>query len=149
MNKKLAHTILFIGNFLCLGVLWIGFHEFNHTLMDITSQPDSIRFGNRDGFFIVAIGYPLIYIFVVIEHFCPALIKKYRQILNYTAIVMVIILLAAGIFGSSWIRMRVKNAGYTYCRNASGISALSRTLVYTKNIKICEELVEEKRKHQK
>jgi uncharacterized membrane protein len=94
----------------------------------------------------VAIGYLLIYIGVIVEQFRPDLIKKYKQFLNYATITMVITLLAAGFIGSSWIKANVENAGYTYCHNASGISALSRTLVYTKNMDICEELVETERK---
>jgi uncharacterized membrane protein len=146
MNKKLAHTILFVGNILSVGVLWLGFHELNRISNEINLQQDSIRFANRTGFCIVAIGYLLIYIGVIVEQFRPDLIKKYKQFLNYATITMVITLLAAGFIGSSWIKANVENAGYTYCHNASGISALSRTLVYTKNMDICEELVETERK---
>ncbi len=116
--------------------------------MEITNQVDSISIGNRDGFFILAIGFPLIYIFIIIEHFRPDFINKYKSFMNQGAIVMVIALLFAGFIGSSWIKSKVENAGYFYCRNASGISALAKTLVYTKNIDICEELVASKRKNQ-
>ncbi len=109
--------------------------------MEINNRPDSIEFGSRDGFFIVGIGFPIIYIGLIIEQFNPALIKKYKQFLNYAAITLVVVLLGAGFWSSSLIKTKVEKAGYTYCRNASGISALARTLVYTKDMAICEKQV--------
>jgi hypothetical protein len=149
MNKKLAHIILFVGNFFCLGIFWMGLNDFNHTLSEINLQPDSISFGSRNGFFMVTIGFPLIYLGIMIEHFRPDWIKKYSSFCNYAAAGMIIILLAAGFIGSSWIRFKVENAGYVYCRNASGISALERTLVYTKTMDTCNELVEAKLKEKR
>jgi hypothetical protein len=144
MNKKLAHIILFVGNFFCIGIFWIGLRSFNHTLTEINLQPDSISFGSKNGFFIVPIIYVLIYLGIIIEHFRSALIEKYRIFLNYATAALLLLLIVGGFIGSSWIRSKVENAGYVYCRNASGISALERTLVYTKNTDICEELVETK-----
>jgi hypothetical protein len=146
MNKKLAHIILFVGNFFCLGIFWIGLSDFNHTLTQINLQPDSISIGSRNGFFIVPIIYILIYLGIITEHFRPALIEKYRKFMNYSTAALLIMVIIGGFIGSSWTRFKVENSGYVYCRNASGISALERTLVYTKNMDICEELVETKRK---
>jgi hypothetical protein len=47
---------------------------------------------------------------------------------------------------SSWMKSHAENSGYIYCRNVSGVSALARTLVYTKSMDICEELVASKQK---
>jgi hypothetical protein len=149
MNKKLAHTIAFLLDLLCLVGLWMGYDEFRRILLEINNQADMIQFGNRVGFFILAIGFPLIHLLSVIDFFWPSLPKKFNIVVNRALIIMVIALLGTGFFGSSWIKGRVENAGYIYCRNASGISALARTLVYTKNMDICEELVETKRKQQK
>lgn len=66
--------------------------------------------------------------------------------MNQGAIVMLIALFVAGFAGSYWIQSQVENAGYVYCRNASGVSALARTLVYTKYMDICEEFVESKKR---
>lgn len=86
------------------------------------------------------------HVLAVVEQFYADIVKTYNRVLNYCVIFLFFILIAAGFFGLYWIKARVENAGYTYCRNASGISALARTLVYTKKIDICEELVETKRK---
>ncbi|MCP3900467.1 MAG: hypothetical protein GY707_12215 [Desulfobacteraceae bacterium] len=92
MNKKLAHTILFLGNFFCFWGIWYGYHDFKHTLMEISKQVDSISIGSRDGFFIVAIGFPLIYLFIIIEHFRSDLLSKYKRFMNPGAIALVIVL---------------------------------------------------------
>ena len=140
MNKKLAHTILLVGTLACFAGLWFGYHDLKLTLREIASQPDSISFGNRDGFFIVALGFPIIHLLIVVEQFRPALVNKYKRFMNIGAIFMVISLLAAGFICSSWIESQVQKAGYIYCREASGISALAKSLVYAKNRDICADL---------
>jgi hypothetical protein len=83
----------------------------------------------------------------MIEHFRPDVIRKYKRLINSAVIAMVIVLLGAGFVGSSWIQHRVENAGYIYCQNACGSSMLAKSLVYTKDIKICENLAASKRKN--
>jgi hypothetical protein len=149
MNKKLSHTILFFGDFLSIGSLWIGYHIVTQVFIKITNQADMISYGNRVGFFIAGIGFPLLHLLVMIEHFRPEIIRKYKRFLNSAVIAMVILLLGAGFVGSSWIQYRVENAGYVYCNNASGSSMLAKSLVYTKNTKMCEDLATSKRKNLK
>ncbi len=149
MTRKNAITLLFFFDLLCFGGLWIGYHEFQRILVEIANQADMIKFGNRLGFFVLGLFLPLIHIFIIVEYFRPALIHKHERLMNLGAIFLLIALLSAGIISSYWIKSRVENAGYLYCRNASGISALARTLVYTKNMDICEEVLESKIKTQK
>ncbi len=146
MNKKLAHLIIIFFDLLCFLGLWFGYHEIQRTLMYITNQADIIEFGNRVGFFIVGLIVPFGHIIAIVEYFNPELIKTYNRLLNYSTIVTFIILFGSGFIGSSWIKSRVENADYIYCSNASGVSALAKTLVYTRSIDICEELVKSKRK---
>jgi hypothetical protein len=108
-----------------------------------------ISYGNRVGFFMVGIGFPLLHLLVMIEHFRPEVIQKYKRFLNSAVIAMVIILLGAGFVGSAWIQHRVENAGYVNCKKASGSSMLAKSLVYTKDMKICEDLAASKRKNLK
>ena len=149
MNKSLAHTILLIGDILCIWGLWIGYHSLIDVLSEINCQIDIINFGSKDGFFIAAAILPIAHMITIVEYFFPAYIKKHMKILNVSTIIALVFFIITGVYISSWLKFKVENTGYVYCRNASGISALARTLVYTKNIKICEELVEEKRKQQK
>lgn len=144
MNKKFAHSIILFFDLLSFLGLWYAYNEIQRILIEITNQADIIEFGNRDFFIILVLIVPVGHIIAIIEHYYPELIKIYNRLLNYGVIFTLIILLAAGFFGSFWIKSRVENVGYIYCHNASGISALARTLVYTKNRKICEELVEAK-----
>jgi hypothetical protein len=144
MNKKLAHTILFIGDISCFWGLWYGYHEFQRVFIESTNQADIIEFGNRVGFFIIGIILPIAHILSIIEHFNAELIRIHNKLLNYSAFIILFILLATGFIGSSWIKTQVENAGYIYCRNASGISALAKTLVYTKDMDICEKVAESK-----
>lgn len=146
MNKKLAHTIILLFDLLCLVGIWIGYNEFQRIISEVKSQADVIQFGNRVAFLIVGIMMPLIHIVGIIGYFWSDLQKKHQKPVNIGMVIVLIAILGTGIFGSSWIKAYVENAGYVYCHNASGISALARTLVYTKNMDICEELVETKRK---
>jgi hypothetical protein len=146
MDKKLSHTILFFGDLLSFGGLWLGYHIVTQVFIKITNQADMISYGNRVGFFIVGIGFPLLHLLVMIEHFRPKVIRKYKRLINSAVIAMVIALLGAGFVGSSWIQHQVKNAGYIYCQNASGSSTLAKSLVYTKDMRICEKLAASKRK---
>jgi hypothetical protein len=108
-----------------------------------------IRFSSRTGFLILGVGALLIHPLMIVEYFWPGYIKKNNMILSIGLIALAIALFATAFTGSEWIKSKVENAGYVYCRKASGASALAKTLVYTKNIDICDDLVESKRKRQK
>jgi uncharacterized Tic20 family protein len=145
-NKKLALIILLFGNLLGAVILWIGYHALSKFFFDVDNQAEVIEFSSRFGFFIVGLPIIGILLLVIIEYYFPALIRKHLKALNIGGIVGLIIFLSSGFFISSWMRSHAENAGYIYCRNASGVSALARALVYTKNMDICEELVASKQK---
>jgi ammonia channel protein AmtB len=145
-DKKMEHAFFTVFDILALWTIWIGFNEIKEIIAALHSEAGVVRVGSRIGFYAVCIGMPLIHIFLIVNSFMPVLEKKYSKQVNICFAVFTTTLLAFGFFGSSFIKMRVENAGYVYCRNASGISALARTLVYTKNMDICEKLVETKRK---
>ncbi len=144
-NKKLAHIFFLFIDLFSLWLLWIGYHEIKEIITGIHSQADIIHVGSRVGFYVVGIFMPITHIFIIVNPFFPVIVKKYSRLVNQCFIVALIALLATGFLGSSSIRASVENAGYTYCSNASGISALARTLVYTKNMGLCDELVGSKR----
>jgi hypothetical protein len=124
-------------------MLWILYDNFKQTLAEINSQVDIIRFGNRDGFFIMGIVFPLMHFLVIIEQLCPDFIQrieKYKKPVNYSIMGFIFALLIAGFAISSWLQSRAENAGYVHCRYVSGVSALAKTLVYTKGVQICEDL---------
>jgi heme A synthase len=149
MNKKLAHSIILFLDLLSLFGLSYAYHEVKRILIENTNEAAFIEFGNRFFFIILVLIVPIGHILAIVEHLNAEFIKKYNRSLNYGVILAFMILLASGFFGSYWIKSRVENSGYIYCRNASGISALAKTLVYTKSMNICEELVESKRKRRK
>ena len=146
MNKKLAHIIALFGDLLCLGGLWIGCQEFQRILMEVANQTEMIRFGNRIGFFIFGLGFPLIHLLSIIGYFWPNFLKKIDSLVTKCIVIFVIMLFAGGVMGSYWIQAQVQKAGYIYCRKASGVSALAKSVVYTKNMEICEELAASKKK---
>jgi hypothetical protein len=146
MTKKLAHSVIIFLDLLSLLGVWYAYCEVQLILTNINNNADIIKFGNRDLLLILVLIVPICHVLAVVEHFYADIVKTYNRVLNYCVIFLFFILLSAGFFGSYWIKARVENAGYIYCRNASGISALAKTLVYTKRIDICEELVETKRK---
>jgi hypothetical protein len=146
INKKLGITFLVALNILFMWVFCLSLDNIKEIFALLQSHADVIRVGSREGFFIVLIGFPILCLVPIVEKFWPDFLKKHSKLMSQCVVIGIIALLAAGVIGSSWIKARVENAGYTYCRNVSGISALARTLVYTKNMDICEELVEEKLK---
>ncbi len=146
MNKKLAHIFFFIFDFLSLIGLWYGYHEFQRILMEINQSAEVIKFSNREGFCILGIGIPMIHSLALADRMWPSLPKKYSGWVNMGLVITVIALFAAGIIGSKWITSQVEKAGYMYCREASGISALSRTVYYTKDTATCDAIVEAKYK---
>lgn len=145
-NKKLAHLILFILDIFCIWGVWVGYSDLSELLIKLGTRTDIISFGSRDSFYILGLGCPVLHFLVIIENFWSN-IGKYKRIINCAVIVLGIVLIGIGIIGSPWIKYKIEKAGYIYCRNASGISALSRTLVYTKNIDICEELTKTKKRY--
>jgi hypothetical protein len=140
MNNKLRHLVIIFFDVLCIVFLWIGYDNIRQTLIAINAQVDIIRIGNRDGFFIVGIGFPLLHLLNITGYFLPYFIKKYQKPLNYCVIGLVVVLLSAGFAISSWLQTRAESAGYVHCRYVSGVSALAKTLVYTKEAQICEDL---------
>lgn len=76
-------------------------------------------------------------------------IEKYKKPVNYSIMGFVVALLVAGFAISSWLQSRAENAGYVHCRYISGVSALAKELVYTKEVQICEDLVAKARAERK
>jgi hypothetical protein len=146
MTKKKAHIILFIIDVFVISGVITFYYDFNELVLKISNQVEVVRFSNRMGFFIVGMIAPLCHILGIVEYFKPEYIKQNHKILNISVVVVLVSLFAAAFTGSAWIKSKVENSGYTYCRKASGASALAKTLVYTKNMEICEEMVEAKRK---
>ncbi len=144
-KKKLAHLFFSLLDLLCIWVLWIGYQDCNQIFNEIASKNEIISFGSRDGFLTMGAFIIILHIIMIIEHFFPNFIKKHLKLLNVGAVAGLILFLFSGFYISIWMRSQVENAGYVYCRNASGISALAKTLVYTKNMEICEDLVASKR----
>lgn len=152
MNNKLRHVVCLFFDLFCIVMLWILYDDFKQTLTEINNQVDILRFGNRDGFFIVGIGFPIMHLLVIIEQLWPAFIKKfekYKRLINNCIMGFVVALLLAGFAISSWLQTLAENSGYVYCRYVSSPSALAKRLVYTKDQKLCEELEAEARAERK
>ncbi|MGD8843995.1 MAG: hypothetical protein PVI54_00710, partial [Desulfobacteraceae bacterium] len=135
MNNTIRHLGLLFFDLLSIVMIYIFFNDFKQTLAEINGQVDIVRFGNRDGFFIVGIGIPLMHLLIASEQLCPNFIKrieKYRKPVNQSIMGFVVALLIAGFAISSWLQSRAENSGYVHCRYVSGVSALAKTLVYTK-----------------
>lgn len=143
MSNTTRHLGLLVFDLICIIMLWVFFNCFKQTLSEINSQIDIVKFGNRDGFFIVGIGIPLLHLLIVIEQICPTFIQKiqkYKKPVNAGVMGFVIALLIGGFVISSWLQTRAEDAGYVHCRYISGVSALAKTLVYTKDAELCRDL---------
>lgn len=144
MNKN-THILLILGDLFGIWLLWIGYSAFQRIPSEIVNQVDVIRFGNRIGYSIIGLAFPLFHIIALVDQFWKGIPKKIVSILNFGIYVLIVALLVAGFVGSSWLESQVENAGYVYCRRAGWGGAVSKTLVYTKDMRTCEDLVEEEK----
>lgn len=143
MNKKLAHSILVLGDIFCFWGLWIVFRKFQLIHMEITNNADMIRFSSRISFLVVGIFLPSAHLLTLIEYFRPSLIDKNKRFLNQSSIIALVVLVLFGFTGSSWIKTKVEKAGYICCSEAGGAGALVRSYVYTRNMNICDKIIVE------
>lgn len=149
INKKQALVLFTLFDFLGIIAIWLGYDNLKEYFFGIDNHTEVIKFSSREGFFTAGIIIPIIHIVGIIEYFHPKFIKKHMKAANLSGIIAIIVFLFSSFFISSWMRSNIENNGYVYCRHASGVSALVRTLVYTKNMDICEELVESKKKRRR
>ena len=143
-NKILGHIFFFVFD---VGSVWLflrGYHDIKEIMMGIQTQVDTIRVFSRIGFYISCLFAILGHIYLVAVSLWPVIEEKHKQKSELCAVALIITFFVVGFGGSAFIKNQVENAGYTYCRNASGISALARTLVYTKTMAICEEETQKK-----
>lgn len=144
MNKKKGLILFSFFDLFVLFGLWLAYDEINQVFTGIANSVDAVSFNNRIGFFIVGIGLPLVHFFGIIIFFWPKLLAKRTSLVNRLLIVLGAVLLASGFFISAYMQTYVERAGYQYCRGASGVSALSKTIVYTKDPEVCSRLTDEK-----
>jgi hypothetical protein len=152
MNNNLRHLGILIFDLLSIVILWIGYDNIKQIFMEIHNQVDILRFGNRDGFFIVGIGIPLMHLLIILEQLWPEFLKKFekhKKLINNFVLGGIVAILLSGFAISSWLQNRAENAGYVYCWYVSGSSALAKTLIYTNGQELCEELETEARAERK
>lgn len=116
MNKKLAHIILFFFDLICLFGLWYFYDEIRQILLDIRSQANTVGFNSKQGFFIFALGMPIIHIVIAIEHFWFDFVNKHMRLINYGLIAGLILLFISAFVFSAVIQVKVENAGYMNCK---------------------------------
>lgn len=145
MSKSTAHIILILANIIAVLVFWWGCHQINNVFEDIALSADSVSFSNRIGFAFIGIVMPFAQILALCEHFWPEYLQKRNRLINQITIISGIVLLSSAALFSGYMQYHVEKIGYQYCRGASGVSALLKTLVYSKDSEVCNQLVEEKR----
>ena len=141
MNKKRSLILFSIFDLLFIGGMFILFYEFSRITSDLNQQVAMIKFGNRFTYLVVGAVIPMLHIWGIAEYFWPTVIKKNKRIISCSLIAVLLMLLSAGFAGSVWIKSKVRNDGYVYCSAASGVSALAKSIVYTRDIGICEDIV--------
>jgi hypothetical protein len=144
-NKILAHIFLFVCDVGSLWLLWYGYHDIKDIVVGIQTQADTIRVFSRAGFYTAGLFVILGHIYVIAISMWPVIEEKHKEKSELCAVTLIIVFFVLGFGGSAFMKSQVVNAGYTYCREASGLSALARTLVYTKDAATCEKQVELKR----
>ena len=140
MSKRTAHFILLFFDICCIWGLYVGGNEVQRILSEIHNLAEVIDYVNRVCFFLVGMVVPIIHFLSIIEYFRPNLVHKHILLMNLGVAALVVGLFSGSIFGSFYLTYRLKSAGYVYCRQASGISALAKSVVYTINTDVCEEV---------
>lgn len=145
MNKKQSLILFSLFDLLFIGGMFILFYEFSRITSDLNRQVEMIKFGNRSPFLVVGAIIPMLHIWGIAEYFWPTVIKKNTRLISCSLIAGLLMLLFAGFAGSVWIKSKVQNDGYVYCSAVSGESALAKSLVYTRDMGICEDIVKSNR----
>lgn len=130
-------------------ILWLGYIALKKYFFAIDNYFEVIEFSNREGFFTAGLFIPIIHTVGIIGYYYPEAIKKHTTIFNLCGVIALMLFLFSGFYISSLMRSNIENKGYIYCHKASGISALEKNIVYTKNMDICEEIVVSKRKERR
>lgn len=146
MSKKKAHLFIILFDILAILIFWIGYDEINQVLVNIANSADSVEFNNKVGLFLIGVGIPIIHLFAIYEYFWPKVVEKRMALLNWSALILLIVLFASAFFISARVQTYVEQAGYRHCRPADHEMSFTTYLIYTKNEAICIQLIEEKRK---
>jgi len=146
MSKKKAHIIILFGDIFSIICLWAGYNLINQVVIDIAHYADAVKFNSKVGFFCFGVGLPMAHLFGIYEHFWPKIVEKKAALINWSAIILLLVLFASGFFISARVRTYVERAGYLHCHPVDQQQTFSTGLVYTKDAAICYRLVEEKRK---
>ena len=146
MNKKLALIILLLFNSLCVYALFYFYNEIRQLFLDINSNTDMVSFNSKQGFFIFALGLPIISFVIIIEHIWFEFINKHIRLISWGVFAMLILLFISAITISALLKAKVENAGYINCKELEWSGAYSVSYTYTRNQAICKQLVAEENK---
>lgn len=145
MSKVKAHVILILADILAIIAIWWGYRQIHDLLTGISFSVDAVSFTNRIGFAFVGILLPFAQVNALFEHLWPAKVYRRTRYLIFTTIVLGIVIFFGAVSISFYMQKYTEEAGYQYCSGASGVSALARTLVYTRNSEICSKATAERR----
>jgi hypothetical protein len=146
LKKCQAHIVLSIGDIIFIGFFIWGIGDIKRVIWEVSQQIDCIKFSNRIGFFFIGMILPAAHILSIVEHFKPSIAKKHIRAIDKYVIIIAVTMFISAIVLSNYTRNYVKNAGYIHCRKAEdNIGVISKTLVYTKDMDICEAEVEKKK----
>ncbi len=145
MSKRTAHIILALANIFCLFVFLYALREVNQIFANVANLSDSISFGNRIGFALIAIVMPFAQVLAIWEHYWPEAVHKRTELINRAVIVVGTGLIAGAILFSVYLQNHVEDAGYVYCDGAMRPGSLFKTLVYARDDEVCRRLTSEYR----
>ncbi len=147
MSKRMAHVVLVLVDILALFAIWLGYDEIRRVFIGIVNSADIISFNNRTGFLFVAIIVPITHSFAVCHHYWwQKALKKKATLVNWSFIVLGLVVFASAFLISTHIQTYVEKAGYQHCPKGDDRMTFSTYLVYTKDAAICRQLTVENKK---
>jgi hypothetical protein len=146
MSKPTAHIILILFDLLAILVFLIGYNEISRVVGGIAHSVESVEFNNRVGFFFIGVLVPMAHLLAVYEYLWPQVAEKKKALINWSAIILFVIISVCCFSISIGVKVYVERVGYFHCPGADSGMTFCTYLVYTKDDATCRRLVEEKRK---
>ena len=142
MSKRKAHVILMFVDIIAIVGVWIGYCEIDAVISGVSSSIDSVSFLNRIGLIFLFVGVPIIHVCSIFINGWPGYSQSHSRILKSVGIIFGVFLIIGTMLISVLLQSYVEKAGYHYCPKASRRMTFSTNLVFTRNMEICERLVE-------
>jgi hypothetical protein len=145
MKRISALCLLFIMSIAGIILFLWGIDQIQDVYQAVVGAAGHVVFENRIGLTFSGLLLPILLVVALCDMYLPEFAKKHRSFLEKITALSTVLLIGGGIFFSFYLQSYVSRSGYQYCGSASGTSAVMKTVVYTQNDVVCQQLTEARR----